>query len=106
MKELETKSKIEIQVKKQKQVQNELLYSIVPHNNHTVFEINNETLDVKKAKYSNVTALDFYGKPKKEIIVKKNHSYVSALNDKNALKKYLKGKNGSKEIIKNPIKLF
>jgi hypothetical protein len=30
---------------------------------------------------------------------------VSALNTKNALKKYKQGLNGSKELIKNPLKI-
>jgi hypothetical protein len=43
--------------------------------------------------------------PNPEIITRSGYSYVSALNTKNALKKYKQGINGSKELIKNPLKI-
>jgi len=95
MKELELKEKIDVSVKKQKQVEHQLIGKIIPHENHSMWEINNETHEVKKAQYSNTTYQAF-AKNQKEIIVKKGFSYVSALNKKNALKQFLKGKNGSK----------
>lgn len=101
MKELEKINPIEINVKKEKEIQYELLDKIIPYENHCVWEINNKTLEIKKAEYYNK---DFIlgEKPKKEIIVKKGYSYISALNTKNAMKKFKKGINGSKEININP----
>jgi hypothetical protein len=37
-------------------------------------------------------------KPKKQALVREGFTYVSAMNKKNALKKYLKGSNGGKEM--------
>jgi hypothetical protein len=45
------------------------------------------------------------GENKKEIIIKDGLAYVSALNRKNALKKFKKGKLGGKEIDREPLKL-
>ena len=42
---------------------------------------------------------------KKEIIIKQGYEYVSALNKKNALRKYRKGDNGSKKILDEPYEL-
>lgn len=95
MKELEQKEKIEIDVKKQKQVEHQLIGKIVPHLNHKMYEINIETLEIKDAQYSNTTYQAF-AKNQKEIIIKKGFAYVSAMNKKNALKQFNKGKNGSK----------
>jgi hypothetical protein len=98
MKELENKKEnIEISVKQKKQVEHELIGKIIPHHGHIIWEINKETLEVTKAKFSSAS-YQMFGDIKKEIIVKEGFYYVSALNTKNALKKYLKGKNGSKEM--------
>ena len=42
--QLKQKNKIEISVKKQVQIEKELIGKIIPHKNHTLFEINNETV--------------------------------------------------------------
>lgn len=107
MKELEQKpeTKIEVSVNKKKQVEHQLIGDITPHEGHTLWEINEETLDVKEAKFSNVSYY-FGGENKKEVITKNGHSYISALNKKNALKKFTKGKNGSKPIEKEPLSLY
>lgn len=106
MKELDlnTKVKTELSVEQKKQIEHELIGKIIPHDGHIVWQINKETLEIEAAKYSNATYV-FGGENKKEIITKDGFAYVSALNKTNALKKYIKGKNGSKEIDKNPIKL-
>ena len=107
MKELELKNetKIEISVKQKKQVERELIGKILPHEGHTIYQINDETLEIEKAKFSNVT-YQFGGENRKEIIVKKGCTYISALNKKNALKKFKQGKNGSKPINKEPLPFF
>lgn len=96
MKEIESeKPKLEISVKQQKQVEHQLSGRILPHNGHRLYEIDTKTLKCKLAEYSNTTYQAF-AENKKEVIIKKDCVYISALNKANALKKYLKGKNGSK----------
>lgn len=103
MKELEQKAdtKIEVSVKQKKQVEHTFIGSIVPHQGHCIWEINNETLEIEKAKYSNVN-YTLGAENKKEIIIKKGHTYIAALNKNNALKKFKQGNNGSK-FKDNPI---
>ncbi len=106
MKELDQNQKIktELSVKQKKQIEHELIGKIIPHEGHTIWQINKETLDVDKAKYSNATYV--YGaENKKEIIIKGGFAYVSALNKKNALRQYKKGRNGGKEADESPLKL-
>lgn len=104
MKEIENnKHNIEISVKQKKQVEHELIGNIVPHEGHTVWKINKETLQIEKAKFSNViysNTIDNNGfqSIKKQLIVQDGYEYISALNKKNALKKYFKGKNGGKKL--------
>jgi len=93
MKEIEIKQKIEIQVKKHKQVENVLDEEIFPHKNHKIWEINKETLEIKEAQLSNAT-YKMFGDNKKEIIKVKGCAYVAALNKRNALKQYRNGNNG------------
>ena len=106
MKELELKNetKIEISVKQKKQVEHRLIGKIIPFEGHTIWQINDETLEIEVAKFSNAT-YHFEGENKKEIITKKGHTYISALNKKNAIKKYKQGVNGSRPINDNPLTL-
>ena len=103
--ELNSKEKIELSVQQKKQVEHQLIDNIVPHNGHSIWEINKETLEISKAKYSNAT-YQYGGENKKEIIIKDGYAYVSALNQKNALKKYKQGKNGKKETNKHLLTLL
>lgn len=106
MKEIEIKQKdtLEVTIKQKKQVEKKLIRDIVPHNGHKIWKINKETLEIEEAKYLN-TAF-FIGKEnKKEILVVDGFEYVSALNKKNALKLYSKGKVGGKDINEKPLKL-
>jgi hypothetical protein len=106
MKELEqnTKAKLEISVKQKKQVQHQLIGKIIPHEGHTIWQINNETLEIEKAKFTNAT-YHIGGENKREIITKQGYTYISALNKKNALKKFEQGNNGSKPINEEPLTL-
>ncbi len=106
MKELELKNTygVEISVKQKKQVEHELIGKIIPHDGHKIWKINNDTNEVEEAKFSNAT-YHFGEEIKKEIIIQQGFTYVSALNIKNALKKFRKGENGSRPIDKNPLKL-
>lgn len=47
-----------------------------------------------------------FGENKKEIAVKHNYAYVSALNEKNALIKYKKGLNGGKVLGTEKLNFF
>jgi predicted nuclease with TOPRIM domain len=106
MKEIEIKQKdqLEISIKQKKQIEKKLVGDIIPHNGHKIWKINKETLEIEEAKYLN-TAFFIGEENKKEILVIDGFEYVSALNKKNALKLFAKGKAGGKEIIKNPLKL-
>ena len=106
MKELELKNetKIEISVKQKKQVEHQLIGKIIPREGHKIWQINDQTLEIKVAEFSNTTYY-LLGENKKQIIIKKGHTYVSALNQKNALKKYYKGVNGSRPINENLLNL-
>jgi len=104
MKELDLKPSIniEVSVKEQKQVEYELIGILIPFNGHTIYEINEETLEITKAKFGTDT-LVLGEEVKNKIYTKKGHSYISALNIKNALKKYHQGKSGGKPINEAPL---
>lgn len=95
--ELNNKDNIEVSIKKQQQKQYTLIGNLTPHEGHTIYEINIETLDIQKAKFLTTTYYMF-GENKKEIAVKQNCVYVAALNEKNALIKYNKGISGGKNL--------
>jgi hypothetical protein len=102
--ELNVKEKTEISFQQKKQVEKELVGVLKPHLGHSVFEINLETLAIKKAEFTSYTFVIGQNHNKQELIVKKGCVYVCALNEKNALKKYLKGDSGSRS-VQNPLKL-
>lgn len=97
MKEFEPKNdtRIEMSVKQKKEVKHELVDNLVPHEGHTVWKINKETLEIEPAKYTNAT-YNLTGDNKREILIQPGYAYVAALNKKNALKKYQKGLMGGK----------
>jgi hypothetical protein len=111
MEEIKQRSKTEqhIKVQKNQALQRELIGQIVPHNGHQIWEINNNTLSIQLATYVPVKTFVLFSKNPKthtnEILVKDNCSYVSAMNKKSAMKKYLQDKDGSKEVLKEPITL-
>jgi len=106
MRELENnpKEKTEISIQQKKQIEKELVGVLKPHSGHSIFEIDVETLEVKYAQFVTYTFSIGKNHSNKELLVRDGFAYICALNEKNALKKYLKGSNGSKE-AKNPIKL-
>lgn len=99
------KDKMELSIQKKQQKEKEFVGKIIPHAGHKVYEINNKTLEVELAKYELKTFIIGGNHNNPEIIIRNGFSYVSALNQKNALKKYKQGINGSKELIKNPLKI-
>jgi hypothetical protein len=100
------KDKMEISIQKKQQKEKEFVGKIIPHAGHKVYEINEETLEIELAKYELKTYFIGQNHNNAEIIIRSGFAYVSALNSKNALKKYKKGVNGSKELGSMPIKLF
>jgi hypothetical protein len=99
------KDKMELSIQKKQQKEKEFVGKIIPHAGHKIYEINEETLEIGLAKYELKTFIigQYHNNP--EIIIRNGYSYVSALNKKNALKKYKQGLNGSKEEVKNPLKI-
>ena len=100
--DLTPKVKIEQSKEQEQEARIEFDTRIIPHQGHTVFEINIDTLDIVKAEFEE-TDLIFDPKYTKgrmlnverKIIKKEGFVYVSALNKKNAIKNYRKGCNGS-----------
>jgi hypothetical protein len=109
MKELEKHNKvidkiqIESVIKKNQQQELKYIESIKPKSGHNLWEINLETLEVKLAEYKVEKYLTWEeamkicqgGVVKKEVIMKINCVYLSALNAENALKRYLSGKGSA-----------
>ena len=99
------KDKMELSIQKKQQKEKELVGKIIPHAGHKVYEINDETLEIKLAEFELKTFIIGGNHNNPEIIIRSGYSYVSALNKSNALNKYKKGLNGSKKINQNPLKL-
>lgn len=90
------KDKMEVSIQKKQQKEKVLIGKIIPHPGHTVWEINDETLEIQEAKFEQQNFIFGIQNTNPEIIIRSGFSYISALNKKSALKKYAKGENGSK----------
>ena len=100
---LSEKQSIETIVKKKQEVEYKFDYTIRPRKNHKVFEIYINTLIVTEAEYVKhkfITWEDaikrMNGGSNSDILLKKNHVYISALNKDSALKRYLLKKGSAK----------
>ena len=113
MKELETHLKVgvnnpnqtEINVKKKQEIEYVLEGTIKPQTGHFVWELNEETGEVKKAEYKRDT-ISFNAFTKQEpekLVVNPDCIYIPALNIENAKKKYLKNKEQSAYYVKPPV---
>ena len=95
---IQNKDRMEISIQKKQQKEKTLIGKLQPHNNHRVWEINEETLEVNEAKYQQVSFI--IGKTiegqNKELITTEGFAYISALKKSTALKKYKNGSNGSR----------
>jgi len=107
MKELEThlkvgnQERIELNVKKKQEIEYVLQGTIKPQIGHSIWEINKETGEVKKAEYRRTLAVAFGAEfPPDELITKQYCVYIPALNSENAKKKYLKNKDQSAYYVK------
>jgi len=95
-------NKVEINVKKQQEIEHLLQGSIVPKKGHFVWEVNEETGVIKKAEYKCDT-VGYHSMVKKQpdkLIVNPDCVYIPALNPENAKKKYLKNKEQSFYFVK------
>lgn len=103
--ELVRKNQIEVSVKKQIEVEHILQGTITPKNGHTVFEIEVETKEIRKAKYTTDTVgFNHLAKVDPEkLVTNPGCVYIPALNEKNAMKKFLKNSNQHFYYDKEPI---
>ena len=109
MKELEphiplpgNQDKTEVSIKRRQEIEYVLQGTIKPKKGHFVWEVNENTGDVKKAEFKKATAIFGASIPPDELVVKPNCIYIPALNSKNAIQKYLKDKNQSAYYHKEP----
>lgn len=101
VKMLKLENKVELNVKKQQQIESLLEGTIKPIKGHFVWEINEETGDIKKAEYRKDTVVAFSTQSHKEkLVTKPDCVYIPALNAENAKKKYLKNKEQHHYYIK------
>lgn len=115
MKELKSKEKDKISIVKQQKEELQLEYdsTIIPHFNHTLFEINTKTGLIKKALFNFNTTLqgDWNWKigtklvGNYSLIKNANCVYISALTKENAMKHFFKNSTGTKFTNKEPLNL-
>lgn len=107
---IQLKDKDRITIEQEQEKRNELKHirRVIPHEGHTLFEINESTGEIEEAEFdieNNYHLIVGSGWKKKnakvsrKLIVKQGCVYVSALNKKNAWKNYQRGKLGGKELI-------
>ena len=101
--ELKTKEKQETTQEKQQEYKLIFDSSIIPHENHTVFEINLDENTICRAEFEKIDYVfnvkwTKHSKLQKngKIIKKSNCVYISALNENSAWKKFYNGVNGTK----------
>ena len=109
MKEIEShlniNNNIELNVKKKQEIEYVFEGTIKPKKGHIVWEINEETGDIKPAEYKvdTVSLLPSFAIPAEKLIINKDCVYIPALNIKNAKKKYLENKEQSFYFTKKPL---
>jgi hypothetical protein len=104
--ELKTDEKIELRIQKRQEKTKYLDGVLFPHKGHTIWQINEETLEITPAEFSKEAVFVFGKENRPEIIKVPGCVYVAALNKKTALEKYKKGENGSIKVIAEPLKLI
>ena len=107
MKELEThlklgtQERIELNLKKKKEIEYVLEGTIKPIKGHFIWELNEETGEIKKAEFKRNTAVAFSTTlPPEELIIKAESVYSTALNVANAKKNYLNDNRQSSYYVK------
>jgi desulfoferrodoxin (superoxide reductase-like protein) len=98
--ELTVKDKIEVSIEQEQKFQQKHIGSIHPHRGHTLFEVNLATGEIEPAEFQQqdyVVGSDINsGGGRKKVIMKPDCVYISALNKRNALKKFMNRKVGDK----------
>ena len=98
---LENKVNIELNIKKQQESKHTLQGEISLQRGHYIWELNEETGEIKKANFRSNTTIAFSAKLISEkLIIKSGCIYIPALNSENAKRKYLKNKEQSAYYIK------
>ena len=97
---LDTKERIELNVKKKQEIEYVLQGSVKPQPGHFVWEVNEVTGEIKKAQFKRNTAVYGAELPTEELVVKSDCIYIPALNAENAKRKYLKNKEQSAYYVK------
>lgn len=91
MEEKKEKQKIEVNINQKQQIEAQLVGQIKPKNGHKVFAINKKTKEISLAKFDSLAIIrDIRQTVNKRITVEEGFFYISALNEKNALKKFNK----------------
>ena len=110
MKELEThlkienQNRVELNVKKKQEIEYTLLGKIKPKKGHFIWEINEETGEIKKAQFKRNTAVAFSASlPPEELVIQPDCIYIPALNVANAKKCYLRDNNQASYYAKQPL---
>lgn len=105
MKDLNHDRDLKEEIKEVREIQQEskqeYIGSITPHKGHTLFEINLDTKGICEATFEE-QEVEFnpnggvIGSTRKKVVMNPNCIYISALNKNNAVKKFLRKRNGSK----------
>ena len=104
MKELSShlKEEIEIHAEKQHEKQKRLINSLKRYPGQFVYQLNLKTQEISLAEFKD-EFVDINGKIIKNIDVKENHWYTTAINEKNAFKKFNNMAKLAYETINEPI---
>lgn len=82
---------IEIVAEQQQEKKLQFAGSIRPHRGHTLYKVNVKTLEIDKAEFEkqdiSFEEVQNKKKPNKKIIIEDGFVYISALNEKNVIKK-------------------
>lgn len=97
---LESRERIELNVKKKQKIEYVLQGRLIPNAGHFIWELNEETGEIRKAEFKKDTAILLGALPPDELMVKPDCIYIPALNAENAKKKYLKNKNQDAYYVK------
>ncbi len=99
---LNEKQSLENAQKQQQQVELKWVNDLRPLKGHKLWEINDKNQNVTLAEFQPIHTVDFMEfertgsiSSQNKVIVKPNHSYVSALTKESALERYLSGKGSA-----------
>lgn len=90
----EQKPQTEIQVKKQQEHRYKYIGSILHRPGHTLFSVNTRTGEIKPAKYIQEAVIENPNsrsvRTRRKVVLEKDCVFIEALNEKNALKRYMR----------------